>query len=390
MFHSRSLTKTIKRSIATPFNYNYRYHAPDYAVLIVIALLVVLGVIFLSSAGSAAAFNKFGDAYYFIKNQILKGILPGIIFFCLAASFDYKKLKKYAPWLLIFSVALLVAVFVPGLGAGWGKASSWLKIGPFNFQPAEFVKLFFLIYLAAWLENKKQSGDLKKIKTGLVPFVISLGILSALIMAQPDFGTLLVLVAIAMGVYFVAEAPYKHFASLIGLGVVLLLIAGIISPYRLARLTSFVNPNNDVQGSGFQINQAKIAIGSGGIMGLGIGRSQQKNQYLPEPYGDSIFAIIAEEIGFIIVSLLIGLYLLLGLKAFSISNRAPDGFGKLLAAGIAIWLSFQAIINIAAMIGLFPLTGIPLPFISYGGSAMAVSLLAVGLLFNISKQTKNV
>jgi cell division protein FtsW len=389
MFSSSKVLKKIRHRSAGPLFFHRQYHQPDVLLIALTALLVVGGLMFLSSASSVVGFQRYGDVGYFLKGQIIKGVLPGILFFLFFSLFDYKNLKKMAPWLLISSAVLLVAVFIPGLGAGYGKASSWLKLGPINFQPTELVKIFFLVYLAAWLENKQKTGALNNLKYGMMPFVVTLGILGALIMAQPDFGTFLIIVAISCGVYFLAHAPLKHFVLLFGAGAIMLLLLAFMAPYRMARLTSFINPEKDPLGSGYQINQAKIAVGSGGWLGLGIGKSKQKFQYLPEVQADSIFAVIAEEMGFIFTSILVGLFLLFGFRAFRISTHAPDVFGQLLAGGIGIWLSMQALINIATMTGFFPLTGIPLPFISAGGTAMAVSLAVVGILINISKQTKN-
>jgi len=390
MFSANKILKKIRYKSPSPLFFHGKYHAPDYFLLVLTALLVLGGLLFLWSASSIVGFQKFNDSYYFLKNQIFRGVIPGALFFLFFSFFDYKNLKKLAPWLLIGSVILLIAVFIPGLGAGYGKASSWLQIGPINFQPTELVKIFFLIYLAAWLSNKQKTGALKNFKYGLMPFVVILGVLGGLIMAQPDFGTFLIIIAISFGVYFLAQAPFKHLFLLCGVGAFMLLLLALIAPYRMARLTAFINPDNDPLGSGYQINQTKIAVGSGGWLGLGMGNSKQKFWYLPEVQTDSIFAVIAEEMGFISTSLLVILFLLLGFRIFKINVQTTDIFGQLLSGGLGIWLTMQAFINIATMIGFFPLTGIPLPFISSGGTAMAVSLAVVGILVNISKQTKNV
>ncbi len=289
--------------------------------------------------------------------------------------------------MFIFSLGLLVLVFLPGLGATYRGVHSWINLGIISFQPTEIVKLTFLIYLATWLEKKGEHG-LKNVQYGFLPFIFSLGLVVFLVMAQPDLGSLLIILAMSFSVYFIAKAPYKHILGLFLGGLIILLISLQVAPYRLARLTSFLNPEADPQGIGYHIAQAKIAVGSGGLIGLGIGKSRQKFNYLPEVYGDSIFAVIAEEMGFIFCLILIGLFLVLIIRGFKIARAAPDQFGRLLACGITSWFGFQALINIATMVGLFPLTGIPLPFISYGGTAMTVSLMAVGILVNISKQTR--
>ncbi|PIT90702.1 MAG: putative lipid II flippase FtsW [Candidatus Komeilibacteria bacterium CG10_big_fil_rev_8_21_14_0_10_41_13] len=385
----KSLKEDFKKILLAPFGFKYYHHAPDYILIGALGLILLFGLIMLSSASSVAAFQKFGDSYYFFKHQLLNGLIPGIIGFFIASQIDYRIWKKYAFAMLVISVVLLVLVFIPGIGEDYGKAHSWISVGPIGFQPTEIVKMTFLIYLASWLEKKGARG-LKDVEYGFLPFLFALGLIIVLVMAQPDLGTLLVIIAISFFVYFIAGAPYKHILGLIIGGLILLFISIQVAPYRLARLTAFFKPEIDPQGISYHITQAKLAVGSGGFIGLGIGKSRQKFNYLPEVYGDSIFAIIAEEMGFIFSIILILLFLTLVIRGLKIARGSPDDFAKLLAAGITVWFAFQAFINIATMVGLFPLTGIPLPFISYGGTAMAISMLAVGILINISKQTKNI
>ena len=384
----KTLGQKIKELIASPLSFKYYNHAPDYILIGTLALIVLFGLMMLSSASSVQAFQKFGDSYYFFKNQLLKGILPGLVAFYLASRFDYRGWKKYAFSLLIASVVLLILVFIPGLGVSHNYSQSWLKIGPLGFQPSELVKLTFLIYLATWLEKRGERG-LRDPQYGLLPFLFAMGVISFLILAQPDLGTLMIVIAMSLIVYFVAGAPKKFILGIITGGLLLAFVAIQVAPYRLDRFTAFFNPSADPQGIGYHISQAKLAVGSGGILGLGIGKSRQKFNYLPEVYGDSIFAVIAEEMGFIFSLILVGLFLTLAIRGLKIARGVTDVYGQLLAAGITGWFSFQAFINIGAMVGLLPLTGIPLPFVSYGGTAMTVSLLAAGILVNMSKQTKS-
>src|SRR3989344_438727 len=383
----KTLGQKIRELIASPLSFKYYNHAPDYVLIGTLALIILFGLMMLSSASSVQAFQKFGDSYYFFKNQLLRGLIPGLIAFYFASRIDYRTWKKYAFGLLIASVVMLILVFIPGLGVSYGKAQSWLKIGPLGFQPTEIVKLTFLIYLATWLEKRGERG-LRDPQYGLLPFLFAMGVISFLFLAQPDLGTLMIVIAISLIIYFMAGAPKKFILGIIAGGLLIAFVAIQVAPYRLDRFTAFFNQSADPQGIGYHISQAKLAVGSGGILGLGIGKSRQKFNYLPEVYGDSIFAVIAEEMGFLFSIILIGLFLTLTIRGLKIGRASSDHFGRLFAVGIISWFTPQNFINIGAMAGLLPLTGIPLPFISYGGTALTVSLFAAGILVNISKQTR--
>lgn len=362
-------------------------HKPDYVLIGLIGVIIVFGLVMLSSASSVAAYEKFQDNYWYFKHQIIFGLLPGIAAFLVMVKIDYRKWKKYAFPLLIISIILLLIVFIPGLGASYGRARNWINFFGMSMQPAEIVKLTFLLYLTAWLE-KREKDKIKDFSSSFIPFVAVLGVIIFLMALQPDIGTMIVIVLISLAVYFSAGGSLIHLSwlSLLGGGFLFLLIK--IAPYRAARLTTFLHPELDPQGIGYHINQALLAIGSGGLFGLGFGHSRQKFQYLPEVAGDSIFAVIAEELGFIFSVALVVLFIFLAVRGFKIAERAPDGFGRLVAVGITSWFIFQAFINIGAMINIFPLTGIPLPLVSYGGTAMAVGLAAMGILVNISKYVR--
>lgn len=371
-----------------PASKNSHYHAPDTLLIISFCALILIGLLALFSAGTAVGYQKFNDSYYFIKHQLLYGLLPGAILLFLFSRINYQVWKKLTLPLLIISILLLVIVFIPGIGAKFGTAKSWINIGDFTFQPAELVKLTFLLYLATWLEKRGIHG-VKDLYFGFLPFIFLLGIISILILLQPDMGTLSIIIFMSMAVYFASGAKFKHVAGLAIAGAVSIYLLIINSTYRYARLTTFLHPELDPQGIGYHINQAILAIGSGGFWGRGFGHSRQKFQYLPEATGDSIFAIIAEELGFFLTLIIVSLYGLLLFRGLKIAKSSIDQFGRLLAIGIVSWFTFQAFFNISSMLGILPMTGIPLPFISYGGTSLAVSMAAFGILINISKQTKH-
>jgi len=370
-----------------PFLKNDRYHAPDLILFFCFVILIVFGLFVLSSAGAADGYQKFGDSYYLVKHQLFNGLLPGLVLFCVLVNINYQVWKKFTLPLLLISIASLVIVFIPGIGSTYGTAHSWINIFGFSFQPAELVKLTFLLYLATWLEKRGVQG-VKDLYFGFLPFLFVLGIISVLMLLQPDMGSLSIIIFLAMAVFFASGAKFKHVAMIVVGGGISIYFLITRSAYKLARLTTFLHPELDPQGIGYHINQAFLAIGSGGFWGRGFGLSRQKFQYLPEATGDSIFAILAEELGFIVCLLTIALLVFIVWRSLKIAKTSPDQFGRLVVVGIISWLTFQAFFNIASMVGLLPMTGIPLPFISYGGSALAISMGAVGILLNISRQTK--
>jgi len=353
---------------------------PDYIFIGISIALLVLGLVILASAGQVIGQEKFNDPFYYLKHQIFYGLLPGLIGMFLALKIKYTFWKKISLIFLVFSLILLCLVFFPKIGYEFKGAKRWIGIGKISFQPTEIAKLSFIIYLAGIFSKSRKIDS-----SSIVPFLVVLFILGCLIALQPDIGTLGVFVIIGGVMYFLAGGKISHL-------IILILIGGIIgyiliqsAPYRMARLTIFLHPEKDPQGIGYQINQALLAIGSGGLFGRGIGHSLQKWNYIPEPIGDSIFAIAGEELGFIRITLLIGLFLALTLRGIKIAKNCEDKFGSLLAGGIVSWIIIQAFIHMAGVTSLVPFTGIPLPFISYGGSALVVSLIGVGIIGNISK-----
>lgn len=360
---------------------------PDKILLFVISSLLVFGLVMIASAGVAYSKVRFGDAYFFFKRQLFFGFLPGLVLLYISQKIDYTFWKKIAFPFFVASIALLVLVFIPGVGSKIYGASRWIQLGPIpSFQPSEMLKLSLILYLAAWLESRGER--IKDFFEGLAPFVMIISLISFLLIKQPDMGTLGVIILIAISMFFVSGSKISHILAMGAAGLGLLFVLIKTEAYRMSRFLVFLHPEFDPQGVGYQINQALLAIGSGGIFGVGLGHSLQKFNYLPEPVGDSIFAIIGEELGFVGVAVLIIFFVILAMRGLRIAKNAPDTFSRLVAAGIVSWIFFQALINIAAISGIIPLTGIPLPFISYGGTSIVFLMIGAGILLNISKHTK--
>ena len=358
---------------------------PDYLFVGAFFMLLFIGVVMLSSASAVLSYQKFGTPYYYVIHQILYGLMPGLGLLFVASRIDYHVWRRFVVPLLMVSIGLLVLVFLPGIGYEYGGARRWVHLGPLLFQPSELVKLSFLLYLATWLSSKG-AKNIQNFSYGFLPFAVMTGAITLLIILQPDVGTMGVIASIAFTMYFIGGAALPHLAIAATAGIALILVLIRSAEYRFKRFMTFLHPELDPLGIGYHINQALLAIGSGGIFGRGFGHSRQKFAYLPEVTGDSIFAVVAEETGFVFAVFLIALFVFLAVRGLRIARSAPDEFGTFIAVGIVAWITFQSFINIAAMLSLVPLTGIPLPFVSYGGSAMLVSLTAVGILINISRQ----
>lgn len=359
---------------------------PDYVFLGLLLGLLTLGLVVLSSAGSVVGFQRFGDTYFFLKRQLIFGVGLGGIAGIVVSRVRYDWWSGHAFRFLIVSVVLLVMVFLPGIGFGYNGAHRWISIGGFLFQPAEAVKLMFLLYVATLFARRH--GRIDNFAEGNMPFFVVLAAIALLVILQPDVGTMSVIAAIGLSIYFVAGAPWKYIAGAFAAGVSALGLLIVFEPYRAARLATFLNPEQDPQGIGYHVNQALLAIGSGGLFGRGFGLSRQKFQYIPEVAGDSIFAVMAEELGFIFVLFFISLFLAFIYRGFQIARNSPDLFSKYVATGAMTWIAFQGMVNIAAMSSLLPLTGIPLPLVSYGSSSMVFTLMAMGIVLNISRYRK--
>lgn len=351
----------------------------------IIFILIIFGLVILSSAGIVAGQKKFNSPYYYVFHQLEFGIIPGLILMFLCSKISPKYYKKLSFLFLFFVLILMILVFVPALGQGLKGATRWLNLGPVSFQPSEILKLAIILYLAAWFGERNER--IKNWIYGMAPFFIIMAFVMLLLVLQPDVGTLIIVMCIAGGIYFFAGISLKQFLGIAGLLAAIITIFIFIEPYRLNRIKSFVNPSVDPRGISYQINQSFVSIGSGGLFGLGYGNSKQKFGFLPEVTGDSIFAVIAEELGYAGAAATIGLFIILCLFLIQIAKNAPDKFSSLLVMGVNVWIMSQAFINIAAMSGLAPLTGIPLPFVSYGGTAIISLLGGLGIVLSVANNS---
>jgi len=361
-----------------------RGHKPDYIFLSCVIILTVFGLAMLSSASSDTGKIKFNDTYYYLKHQIIYGLILGIAGFLFAYNFYYQNWKKIAVYLFVLNVIFLVLVFTP-LGITHKGASRWLNVGPISFQPAEFLKISFIVYSAAWLGNKKRERS-KSFLKGFLPFLVMAGLLGGLILAQPATTIFMILMAAVLVMYFLSGMRLSYLFAIALLGATFLGAVIYATPYRYERIKAFfVEDASKENTSLYQTNQSKMAIGSGGLWGVGFGKSTTKYRYLPEPIGDSIFAVIAEELGFAGSLLLISTFAVFFARGAWIAKKCGDQFGRLAAIGLMVVIAIQTFIHIAAISGVIPLTGVPLPFISYGGTALAVFLTMSGIVGNISK-----
>lgn len=353
----------------------------DLILLFFVFLLIAVGVLILASVSTAFSQEKVGNPYFFLKGQIIKGLIPGLVLAIFAFAIELNFLKKSAIFLLIFNLILMALVFLPNIGIKRLGAARWIDLKFFSFQPSEFLKLTSILYFSAWLSSKEKRGK----KENLIAFLSTSILIGILLVLQPDISTLAIIILVSILIYFVAGNPLWHSILMIAGGVLIGLLLIKFEPYRMNRILAFLNPEKYSTSIGYQTKQALIAVGSGGIFGVGLGMSKQKFGFLPQSISDSIFAIFAEETGFVGCTILIFLFLLFFWRGFIISKRAKDEFSKLLAFGITSWIAIQTLINISSMIKLLPLMGVPLPFVSYGGSALISELIGVGLLLNVSK-----
>lgn len=357
-------------------------HQPDYVLLSIATVLLIFGLVMLASASAVISYQNNQDSYFFFKKQLL-GVTIGLIAALVGYLVPMELWRRWSPALLLLTVILLLVVFLPGIGSYYLGARRWIHIGPMLFQPSELAKFALVLYLAGWLERRQ--GQLHDLRRGFLPYLSIVGVMAALIISQPDLGTTMVIVLVAVMMYFAAGGRIQHLAALGAIGAVLLGLIIKAAPYRAQRFTVFLNPALDPQGIGYHINQALLAVGSGGWFGLGLGHSRQKFNYLPEAAGDSIFAITAEELGFVVGLLFIAGWMMFIWRSLTVAKHAANQYEQWVAIGLASWLGWQAFINIGALTGIMPLTGIPLPLMSYGSSAMVMNLLAIGVLLNISR-----
>ena len=371
----------MKRVVGRP-----RPNRPDLAIVAVVLALIGVGLVLVYSASFAIGLNDFGNPNYFIVRQVI-GAVVGLALMLLLARTNYESLRRWSPLILAGALLGLALVLLPGVGHASNGAARWVRLGPLPpVQPSEFAKLAMVIYIAAWLAAKGE--QVKQFSLGVVPFVMMVGLVGGLIMLEPDMGTFLVIALTTGTMFFVAGASISHVLTLAASGLAGGAVLVAVEGYRLERLLSFLHAEKDPAGKGYQILQLLIALGSGGVRGLGLGESRQKFFYVPGAHTDGIFAIAGEELGFVGAAALIVLFAVLVARGLRAAVRARDKFGFLLAVGVTCWIAYQAVINIAGVTRLLPLTGIPLPFLSYGSSAMMATLAGVGVLLSVSRYPK--
>jgi len=354
----------------------------EYSILIPTIIICLFGLFMIYSASNIWAEYKFDNPFKYLINQSIFFVV-GLFLMYFISKIDYNLYFKKSKLLIIIAFIFLILVAIPGIGTVRNGSRSWFGIGQFGIQPSEAAKLCMIIFISRYMYTNE--SNMKSIKKGIIPVLIVLFLMFGLIMLQPDFGTGFVLVMTIMGLLFIGGASSKFFIGIGVVGAVAITILIIIAPYRLARILSFLNPWSDPLGSGFQIIQSLYAIGPGGLFGLGIGNSIQKHFYLPEPQTDFIFSIISEELGFLGVIIVVGLFLMIILNSLKVAIKCEDLFGKYLCFGITFGISFQCLLNLAVVIGLVPVTGVTLPFLSYGGSSLLISMVSVGIILNISR-----
>ncbi len=357
----------------------------EVTLLLSIICISVFGLIMIYSASYIWSEYKFNDPFKFVKNQGLFFIV-GLFLMTVISKIDYRIYYKKATFLLGFCILLLVLVLIPGIGTVRNGSRSWFGIGSFGIQPSEFTKLALIIFTSKYLCNNEK--DIKNFKKGVLPILGLTLLIFGIIMLQPDFGTGTIIVMSIIGILFVGGVDFKFFLKIGIVGVIGVIGLVLIAPYRLQRILSFLNPWSDPLGSGFQIIQSLYAIGPGGLFGYGFLNSRQKHFYLPEPQTDFIFSIISEEFGFLGVIIVTSLFLVIITSGIKIALKCKDLFGKYLAFGIIFQLAFQAVLNLMVVVGLIPVTGVTLPFLSYGGSSLLITLCSMGVVLNISRYEK--
>ena len=346
-------------------------------------MLTVTGLVTVYSASFVIGLAQFSDSNHFIIRQTMWAVLGGALLVA-AMRLDYHMLRRLAVPFMGLTLALLLFTLIAGTEAG--GAQRWITFGNFSLQPAEFTKLSVIIYLAAWLTSR--GDNLRSFEQGFLPFIVIISAIGLLLMLQPDLGTTGVIIAVTITMFWAAGATFLQMGALVLAGGIAVVGLALIEGYRLERLTAFISAESDPLGSGFQTLQSLIALGNGGTTGLGLGASRGKFFYVPESHTDGIFAILGEELGLVATAAVVLLFVTLMLRGYQIARRAPDQFGFLLATGITTWIATQAFVNIGGITRVIPLTGVPLPFLSYGGSALAATLLAVGVLASISRYTE--
>jgi cell division protein FtsW len=354
---------------------------PDFVLFMTTLALIGIGLIMVFSSSAVTSNIQYNDSYHFFKKQLLWAVIS-IGAMIVVMKINYLRLKEFALPLMFIAVVFLILVVTP-LGTEVKGSSRWIMLGPFNLSPSELAKLAVILFMARSLENN--IDKIKSFKEGVLPYLVMLAMICALVMVQPDLGTSCAIAGTVFFLLLVAGARWSHLSMIASAGVAAIVAAIVVAPYRMERMIAFVNPWKYAGDEGFQIIQSLYALGSGGLFGMGLGRSRQKWFYLPEQHTDFIFAILGEELGFIGAIVVLLLFMLFAWRGFKIAINAPDTFGSILASGLTIMVILQAAINIGVVSGVLPVTGITLPFISYGGSSLLFTMTGVGLLLNVSR-----
>lgn len=353
-------------------------------ILLGTVLILVGGGFFVFSSASLGLLARGGASFSSVAfSQIILGIGGGLLAMYLTSRIHYRFWRRYAFYFFLAAIALSLLVFAPVIGTSHGGASRWIQLGGFSFQPSEVLKIAFIIYVATWFSGFKPKKE--DLISSMAPFIVTVGIVGGVMLAQKDTDTFLIMVGTGVTMFFVHTGHWKAFLISGIAAILLVVVLAMVHPYVKSRLMSFANPEFDPRAGGYQSIQAQIAVGSGGWLGRGFGQSVQKFEYLPEPIGDSIFAVYAEEFGFAGSVVMITIFMAFIMRGLRLASHAPDSFAALLVIGIVTMIAVQTILHIAAMIQLAPVLGLPLPFISHGGTAMLVLLAAVGIILNISK-----
>ena len=358
----------------------------DKILLIAVIIISLFGALMIYSSSYVWAEYKFNDQYKYLKSQSIFLVL-GYIAMIAISKFPYQNYKKLSNVIFGICLLMLILVLIPGIGTVRNGSRSWFGFGGLGIQPSEFTKLGLIMFTSKYLANNNR--ELKDIKKGVFPILSVLIIIFGLIMLEPDFGTGVVIVMTIIVLLFISGVKMNFFIKIGILGILGVVVLILVAPYRMERIISFLNPWTDPLGSGFQIIQSLYAIGPGGLLGLGFGNSIQKHFYLPEPQTDFIFSIISEEFGFLGILIVASLFIIIIYRGFKIAINCEDLFGKYLAFGITFGIAFQTLLNLSVVVGLIPVTGVTLPFLSYGGSSLLISLICIGILLNIGKN-KNV
>ena len=353
-------------------------------ILLSIIYLMVAGGFLIFSSSSLGLMARDGATFASVaSSQFIFGVVGGGIMLFLMSNIYYRHWRRFAFYIFTLSLLATLAVFIPGLGLTHAGATRWVDLGFTTIQPSEFLKIGFVIYMATWFSGVQQK--IHNWRYGLLPFAVTVSIVGLVMLAQPDTDTFLIMVFSGLAMYMAAGAKWSDLILIILSGALLLAVVAVNRPYIMDRFTTFMNPEADPLGSGYQIQQSLIAVGSGGVTGRGYGQSIQKFEYLPEPIGDSVFAVYAEEFGFVGVVILILALVFMTLRGYRTATQAEDSFGTLLVVGFMTTIVAQAFLNMAAMVGLAPLSGLPLPFISHGGTALMATLASLGIVLNVSK-----